>query len=161
MENNPLALANYVINNIDLTDPMGYIETYNAVANSIELGGVNRSALGTYLEGQGSPAEQCALLVYLLRQAGYPATYVWPTNSNLQLMDTTVSRLWQINVHGIICYSGIPIITNSLIVVNYPWVVANIGTNSYQIFPWLKNTAVKGLNIYDYMPTNYPTPMRG
>ena len=157
MHKDPLALANYVINNVNLTDPIAYGETANAVANSVELGGVNRSALGTYLEGQGSPVEQCALLVYLLRQAGYPATYVWPTNSNLQLLDTTVSRLWQINVHGIVWNSGIPIITNSLIVVNYPWVVANIGTNSYQIFPWLKNTAVtKGLNIYDYMPTNYP-----
>jgi len=157
MHGDPLALANYVINNIGFTDPIAYGETANAVANSIELGGVNRSALGTYLEGQGSPVEQCALLVYLLRQAGYPATYVWPTNSNLQLMDTTVSRLWQINVHGIVWNSGIPIITNSLIVVNYPWVVANIGTNSVQIFPWLKNTAInKGLNIYDYLPTNYP-----
>ncbi|MGA2279196.1 MAG: glycohydrolase toxin TNT-related protein [Verrucomicrobiota bacterium] len=157
MHGDPLALANYVVNNIGFTDPIAYGETANAVANSIELGGVNRSALGTYLEGQGSPVEQCALLVYLLRQAGYPATYVWPTNSNLQLMDTTVSRLWQINVHGIVWNSGIPIITNSLIVVDYPWVVANIGTNSVQIFPWLKNTAInKGLNIYDYLPTNYP-----
>ena len=112
------------------------VKTANAVANSIEVGGVNRSALGTYLEGQGSPVEQCALLVYLLRQAGYPATYVWPTNSNLQLLSSTVSRLWQINVNGVVWNSGIPLITNSLIVANYPWVVANIGTNSVQIFPW-------------------------
>ena len=157
MHGDPLALANFVINNIALTDPIAYGETANAVANSVELGGVNRSAQGTFLEGQGSPIEQCALLVYLLRQAGYPATYVWPTNSNLQLLDTTVSRLMQINVHGIVWNSGIPLVTNSLIVVNYPWVVANIGTNSYQIFPWLKNTAItKGLNIYDYLPANYP-----
>ena len=156
MGDNPLALANYVINNIALTDPIAYGSTANQVANSVEIGGINRSALGTYLEGQGSPAEQCALLVYLLRSAGYPATYVFPTNSNLQLLSSTVSRLWQINVNGIVWNSGIPLITNSLIVVNYPWVVANIGTNSVQIFPWLKNTAVsKGLNIYDYMPTNY------
>ena len=153
----PLALAGYVINNISLTDPIAYGETANTVGRSVELGGVNRSALGTYLEGQGSPVEQCALLVYLLRQAGYPATYVWPTNSNLQLLDTTVSRLWQINVHGIVSLAGLPVVTNSLIIVNYPWVVANIGTNTYQIFPWLKNTAVtKGLNIYDYLPANYP-----
>jgi len=157
MGNNPLALANYVINNVALTDPVAYGNTGNQVANSIEIGGINRSALGTYLEGQGSPAEQCALLVYLLRSAGYPATYVFPTNSNLQLLSSTVSRLWQINVGGVVWNTGIPVITNSLIVVNYPWVVANIGTNSVQIFPWLKNTAVsQGLNIYDYMPTNYP-----
>jgi RHS repeat-associated protein len=157
MGNNPLALANYVINNIGLTDPMGNMESYNQVSDSIEVGGVNRSALGTYLEGQGSPTEQCALLVYLLRSAGYPAAYVWPTNSNLMLMDTTVSRLWQINVHGIIFNSGIPVETNSLITVDYPWVVANIGTNTVQIFPWIKNTSVVlGQDIYSYVPTNYP-----
>ena len=157
MHSDPLALVNYVINNVALTDPIAYEETANQVANSVEVGGVNRSALGTYLEGQGSPVEQCALLVYLLRQAGYPATYVWPTNSNLQLLSSTVSRLWQINVNGIVWNSGIPVITNSLIVVDYPWVVANIGTNSVQIFPWLKNTQVtQGLNIYNYTPTNYP-----
>lgn len=158
MHSDPLALANYVINNISLCDPVAYEETANQVANSIEVGGVNRSALGTYLEGEGSPVEQCALLVYLLRSAGYPATYVWPTNSNLQLLSGTVSRLWQINVNGIVWNSGIPLITNSLIVVDYPWVVANIGTNSVQIFPWLKNTQVtQGQNIYNYMPSNYPT----
>jgi RHS repeat-associated protein len=157
MHGDPLALANYVINDVALCDPVSLEPTANVVANSIEVGGVNRSALGTYLEGQGSPVEQCALLVYLLRQAGYPATYVWPTNSNLQLLSGTVSRLWQINVNGIVANSGIPFVTNSLIVVDYPWVVANIGTNSVQIFPWLKNTQVtQGLNIYNYTPTNYP-----
>ena len=157
MGRDPLALANYVINEIGLTDPMAMIEQSKKVADSIEVGGVNRSALGTFLEKQGSPTEQCALLVYLLRQAGYSAAFVWPTNSNLKLLDTTVSRLWQIQVHGVISYSGIPVITNSLITVNYPWVVANIGTNSVQIFPWLKNTEiVEGQDVYDYLPTNYP-----
>jgi RHS repeat-associated protein len=158
MGNNPLALANYVINEIDLTDPMGLQESSKQVADSIEIGGVNRSALNVFLEGQGSPAEQCALLVYLLRQAGYPAAYVFPTNSNMRLLDTKVSQLWQMNVHGVIYFSGIPVITNSLIMVNYPWVIANIGTNSVQIFPWLKDTEiVEGQNIYNYLPTNYPT----
>ncbi len=128
------------------------------MADSIEVGGVNRSALSVFLEGQGSPTEQCALLVYLLRQAGYPAAYVFPTNSNLRLLDTRVSQLWQINVHGVIYFAGVPVITNSLITVNYPWVAANIGTNTVQIFPWLKDTElVEGQNIYDYMPTNYPS----
>ncbi|MBU6409139.1 MAG: hypothetical protein KGR98_02010, partial [Verrucomicrobia bacterium] len=157
MGRNPLALANYVINEIGLTDPMGDFEYSQYFNDSVCVGGVNRSALGTFLEGRGSPVEQCALLVYLLRAAGYPAAYVWPTNSNLKLMDTTLSRLWQINVHGVIWDSGVPVVTNSLITVNYPWVVANIGTNTVQIFPWLKNTEiVEGQNIYDYAPTNYP-----
>ena len=155
---NPLALASYVINEIELTDPMGLQETSKQVADSIEVGGVNRSALSTFLEGQGSPTEQCALLVYLLRQAGYSAGYVFPTNSNLRLLDTRLSQLWQVNVKGVIYYTGVPVITNSLIVVNYPWVVANIGTNCVHIFPWLKNTEiVEGLDVYNYLPTNYPS----
>lgn len=157
MGNNPLSLANYVINNIGLTDPMADQDASQMVNQSIEVGGVNRSAQATFLEGQGSPAEQCALLVYLLRQAGYPAAYVWPTNSNMKLLASTVSRLWQINVSSVIYFSGIPVLTNSLITANYPWVVANIGTNTVQIFPWLKNTSiVEGQNIYNYTPTNFP-----
>ena len=157
MRGDPLALVNYVINNIEITDPMASIESAQKVAESIEVGGVNRSALATFLEGQGSPVEQCALLVYLLRSAGYSAAYVWPTNSNLKLLDTTVSRLWQINVHSAVSFYGLPVISNALITVNYPWVVANIGTNTVQIFPWLKNTEiVEGQDIYDYMPANYP-----
>ncbi|NBQ68067.1 MAG: hypothetical protein EBU46_04210 [Nitrosomonadaceae bacterium] len=158
MKGNPLALASYVINEIELTDPIANYENSRYVANSVEVGGVNRSALGTFLEKQGSPTEQCALLVYLLRQAGFSAGYVFPTNSNLRLLDTRLSQLWQINVHGVIYHAGVPVVTNSLIVVNYPWVVANIGTNTVQIFPWLKDTEiVEGADIYDFMPTNYPT----
>ena len=34
--------------------------------------------------------------------------------------------------------------------------VANIGTNTVHIFPWIKDTAiVQGVNLYDYMPANY------
>jgi len=157
MGNNPLALANYVINQIGFTDPMGDQTSSQLVNDSIVLGGVNRSAQATFLEGQGSPTEQCALLVYLLRQAGYPAAYVWPTNNNLMLMANTVSGLWKVNVQSVVYYAGEPLITNALITVNYPWVVANIGTNTVQIFPWLKNTKIiEGQNIYDYMPTSYP-----
>src|SRR5439155_22849404 len=123
-----------------------------------EEGGVARSALGVFLEGQGSPAEQCALLIYLLRQAGYSAGYVFPTNNNLRLLDTRISQLWQIQVKGVIWADGRPAITNSLIVVNYPWVVVNIGTNCVHIFPWLKETEiVQGRYLYDIMPTNYST----
>jgi len=158
MGRDPLALASYVINEIDLTDPFASAEKSKVVADSINLGGINRSALGVFLEGQGSPAEQCALLVYLLRKAGYYAAYVFPTNNNLRLLDTRVSQLWRIQVKGVTYPNGIPYITNSLIVANYPWVVANIGTNCVHIFPWLKDTEiVEQRNLYDFMPTNYDT----
>lgn len=154
MGNDPLALANYVVNEIDLTDAIDYDTNYNSQP-AVNIGGVNRSALGTFQEGQGSPLEQCELLVYLLRQAGVPATYVFPTNGGLQMLDFQLSKLLRMQVHGAMNTYGQ---TNlpALINVNYPWVAAHIGTNWVQIFPWLKDTEItEGLNFYDYMPTNY------
>jgi RHS repeat-associated protein len=161
MNNDPLALASYVINEIELTDPYAAAQKSSTVNPYVNCGGVDRSALGTYLEGQGSPIEQCELLVYLLRQAGYPAAYVFPTNNNLGMMDSHISQLWRVQVDGVINVQGIPAITNSLLTVNYPWVVANIGTNTVHIFPWLKDTSIEeGVNLYDYMPTNYNTALK-
>ena len=158
MGHDPLALATYVINEIELTDPFANTDKSKVVASAINPGGINRSALAVFQEKQGSPTEQCALLVYLLRRAGYPAAYVWPTNNNLRLLDTTVSKLWQIQVKGVVYNNGIPYITNSLIAANYPWVVATIGTNCVHIFPWLKDhEIVEGANLYDYLPANYNT----
>lgn len=161
MNQDPLALASYVINEIELTDPYAAAQSATVVKSTINCGGVNRSALSTFLEGQGSPIEQCALLVYLLRQAGYYAAYVFPTNGNISLLDTRVSQLWRTQVKGVVNVLGIPYFTNSLITVSYPWVVANIGTNTVHIFPWLKDhEIVEGINLYDYMPTNYNTALK-
>ena len=160
MNNDPLALASYVINEIDLTDPFAHAQN-TTVNPEITCGGIDRSALGTFLEGQGSPVEQCALLVYLLRQAGYPAAYVFPTNNNIMMLDTHISQLWRVQVRGVVNADGIPVLTNSLLTVDYPWVVANIGTNTVHIFPWLKDTSItEGVNLYDYMPTNYNTALK-
>ena len=162
LNKDPLALASYVINEIGLTDPYAVVESNQVVKAAINCGGVDRSALGTFLEGQGSPVEQCSLLVYLLRQAGYPAAYVFPTNGNLMMLDTRISQLWRMQVKGVVSWNyGDPFLTNSLITVNYPWVVANIGTNTVHIFPWLKDTEiVEGVDLYDYMPTNYNTALK-
>jgi len=161
MNNDPLALASYVINEIDLTDPYAQAQKSSTVNPAINCGGVDRSALGTFLEGQGSPIEQCELLVYLLRQAGYPAAYVFPTNNNLYMLDSHISQLWRVQVQGVVNNDGIPLLTNSLLTVNYPWVVATIGTNTVHIFPWLKDTSIEeGVNLYDYMPTNYNTALK-
>jgi RHS repeat-associated protein len=154
MNHDPIALTRYVINEIALSDYMAF-GTSNAPYASINLGGISRNALGTFLEKQGSPAEQCALLVYLLRQAGYKAAYLYPTNNNLLMSDTHLGNLLRMKIKGAEAY-GYRYTTNENIVVNYPWVVANIGTNTVHLFPWLKDTQVtEGLNLYDYMPTNY------
>jgi len=156
MGNDPMALANYVINEIDLTDAIDYDTNQNNQA-AVNLGGVNRSALATFQEGQGSPVEQCALLVYLLRQAGVPAAYVYPTNNGLQMLDFQVSKLLRFQVKGALNYLGQ---TNlpQLIALNYPWVTAYLTNEArwVHIFPWLKDVSVvEGLDLYDYMPTNY------
>jgi RHS repeat-associated protein len=154
MGNDPLALANYVINEIGLVDAVDYDTNYNSLP-TINLGGVNRSALATFQEGQGSPVEQCALLVYLLRQAGVPATYIYPTNGGLQMLNFQVSKLLRMQLQGAqnsLGQTNVP----QLIALNYPWVAAYIGTNWVQIFPWIKDTEItEGFNFYDYMPTNY------
>jgi RHS repeat-associated protein len=161
MNKDPLALASYVINQIELTDPYAHAQSSPTVNPIVTCGGVDRSALGTFLEGQGSPVEQCELLVYLLRQAGYPAAYVFPTNNNLYMTADHISQLWRVQVKGVLYPNGIPHITNSLLTVNYPWVVVNVGTNTYHIWPWLKDTEiVEGPNFYDYLPTNYNTALK-
>src|SRR5208282_253997 len=154
--NDPVAIANYVQNQIELTDALAYNENNGqASAPAVNEGGVNRSALDVYLEGQGSPVEQCALLVYMLRQAGYPAAYVFPTNNNVQMLDTRLSALLRMQLHGAVNQYGQLYTSNTLITVNYPWVVTTISNQTVHIFPWLKDTQItEGLNLYDYMPTN-------
>jgi RHS repeat-associated protein len=156
MGNDPIALANYVINQIGLTDPVDYNDNGNVAENSINPGGVTRGALGTFMEKQGSPAEQCALLVYLLRQAGVPAVYEFAPHNGLQILDARLSQMLQFQVHGDINQAGQLYTTNTMIPVNYPWVAAYIGTNWIHIFPWLKDYRIsEGLNLFDEMPTNY------
>ncbi|HEV2318124.1 MAG TPA: choice-of-anchor Q domain-containing protein, partial [Verrucomicrobiae bacterium] len=157
MGNDPIALANYVINQIGLTDPMDYNDDGNIAEQSINPPGVTRGALGTFLEKQGSPVEQCALLVYLLRQAGVPAVYEFAPHNGLQILDARLSRMLKFQVHGGYSEAGQLYTTNTMIPVNYPWVAAYIGTNWVQIFPWLKDYEInEGLDLYDSMPTNYP-----
>lgn len=153
----PINLANYVVNEIGLYDPLMLGETnQTTVRGAVSAPGIKRSALGVLLEGQGSPTEQCALLVYLLRKSGTPAGYAFPTSDNLRLLDTTLARLWRIQVKGVTYANGIPVLTNALVLADYPWVVANIGTNTVHVFPWLKDyEIVEGANLYDFMPSAF------
>jgi len=156
MNNDPLALANYVLNEIDLTDPIAYRDDGSVATVSVNEGGVNRGALGVYLEGQGSPVEQCALLIYLLRQAGYPACYIFPPEGGLKMLDKRLSALLRMRLNGAQDAQGRLYTTNQLVAVNYPWVAAYINNQWVHLFPWAKDTAVEeGLDIYDYLPSQY------
>jgi RHS repeat-associated protein len=153
----PISIANYVQNEIELTDALSYNENSGqASAPTITQDGVSRGALGVFTEGQGSPIEQCALLIYLLRAAGYSAAYVFPTNNNIQMLDNRLSSLLRMQIHGAVDPSGNQYTSNTLITVNYPWVVTQIGTNCIHLFPWLKDTEmIEGLDLYDYLPDDY------
>lgn len=156
MRRDPIALARYVQNEISVTDAISYNDNGSVTDVSINSGGVARGALATFLEGQGSPTEQCALLVYLLRQSGTPAVFVYPPDNQLKLLDTQLSQTLRMQMAGAVNDFTQPYTTNRVVPVNYPWVAAYNGTNWVHIFPWLKDTEiVEGLNLYDYMPTNY------
>src|ERR1700731_4069054 len=158
--NDPIALANYVLNEIGLTDEMAFNESDGLVSSgpakiSVNVAGINRSALQTYLEGQGSPTEQCALLIYLLRKAGVPAGYMFPAPDGIKLLDTQLSKLLRIQIKGAVDNLGAAR-APELISVEYPWVAAYINNQWVHIFPWMKDTEIKeGLNLYDYMPDAY------
>ena len=153
----PLALAAFVMNEIEVTDAVSYnVRTNNRAEASINPGGVSRGALGVFLERQGSPLEQCALLVYLLRQAGYPAAYIFPETNTVKMLDSQLSKLLRAQLRDARDNQGNSSVPH-LIDVNYPWVTVNSGGNNWvPIFPWLKDTeVVEGLNPYDFLPTNY------
>jgi RHS repeat-associated protein len=164
MGNDPMALAAFVQNDIGLVDAVRP-GLPGAPAISINCGSINRSALDTFLEREGSPAEQCALLIYLLRQAGYPAGYVYPTGTNVFVLTDRMSQMLRRQINGTLTpgqdfsnwetqYPGL----SNYVQVNYPWVVTRIGGSTIHLFPWIKDTEItEGLNLYDYMPTNINT----
>ncbi|MEX1118860.1 MAG: DUF6531 domain-containing protein, partial [Terrimicrobiaceae bacterium] len=157
-----LALANYVLNEIELTDAISYNENGTVSEQSINAGGVSRGALATYLEGQGSPAEQCALLVWLLRKAGVPAAFASAPNNELKMLDKRMSQILKMQIRGAVDAQGNSNVPTE-IPVNYPWVAvyvpdeSNPGQHKWvHIFPWIKDTEIKeGLNLYDHMPEGY------
>ena len=61
-----------------------------------------------------------------------------------------ISQLWRMNVQGVVSYSGRSLSHRQPAHLDYPWVVANIGTNTVHIFPWIKDTEiVQGVNLYN------------
>lgn len=158
MRKDPIALTAYVHNEIELTDAIAMNDDGSINAASVNLAGINRSALTTFLTGKGSPAEQCALLVYLLRQAGYPAVYAYAPEDKLQMLDTRLSKMLRLQLKGALDDTGYYWTSNRLVSVNYPWVATYVSNQWVHVFPWLKDTEItEGLDLWDLMPTNYNT----
>ena len=159
--NDPLAIVNYVTNEIELSDALSYNENGDVDDVSINSGGMNRGALGAYLEGQGSPEEQCALLVYLLRKAGVQSGFVRAPHNQVKMLDQQLSNLLGMRIKGAITplnFQPVP----QFIPVNYPWVAAYVTVDGVQkwvhVFPWLKDVeVVEGLGVEGFLPRNKKT----
>ena len=147
----PLALARFVFNEIEVTDYVGVHPGLTATNVPIEvtLGGLRRDALAVLQEGQGSPREICVLLVYLMRACGVPAAIAEPEGANVYLLDTDFSHLIGQNIAG-------TALTPEKIPLNYPWVVIYLeGENEpfKHMFPWIKETELtEGYDLYDFIP---------
>jgi len=149
-----LNIANYVQNNIELTDAVGLSQSNDPI--SLNSQGVMRDALGTYLEGQGSPIEQCALLIYLLRKAGIPAGYIFPEHDRTLMFDQQLSAMLHMQLRGTANFLGQAAGIPELIPVNYPWVAAYVDGKWIHLFPWIKDTEVKeGKDLWNYFPDGY------
>ena len=157
LRRDPIAIANYVQNEIELTDPIGLNDDGPQSEQAVNLGGVNRSALGVYLEGQGSPIEQCELLIYMLRAANVPAAYVFAPSQGVKMLDDRLSRLLKMRLpFGRDAFDKV-YTANSLIGVNYPWVAAYVNGRWVHLFPWLKDyEVIEGMDLRDVLSSSYP-----
>ena len=148
-DRDPLALANYVLNEVLLTDAF----SPGAASSVLRSGGVRRGALGAYLEGQASPAEQCAMLVYLLRRCQIPCGYVFPASGTLKLHQNMLERLFPFAIQVSGSTNG-----NALVETDFPCVAAYVDGTWRILAPWLKDLEVQeGLDITDYTPPRYRT----
>jgi RHS repeat-associated protein len=153
--NDPIHLINRVVNEVELSNFIGYNESGSTTEASVNLGGVRRSALGTWMEKQGSPSEQCALLVYFLRKAGVPAAYCTAAHNELKMLDLRLSQLFGMQLIGAPDFVGNPVVPH-VIPTNYPWVTAYINGQWRHIFPWLKDYEnIEGYNLNEMLPGGY------
>lgn len=140
MKKDPLALAQFVQNEIDFADP--FLLRKEGVFQSSPI---QQSPLGTFLAKQGSPWEQCELLVYLLQKAGYKALYAEGATSFLP--KEFVEKMIQIHLPG-----------EKEIGFNYPWVLLLHQDEWIPLFPWIKDTFLsEGDDLYSKMPKDYAT----
>ena len=137
MKRDPLALTQYVYNEIELVDSF---HCFRDGAYQSPL--IHRNAHSTFMNGQGSPMEQCALLVYLLRKAGYQAVfgswdpYSLPRECAEKLLFTQIQ-----DEEPLFQYPGV------LLLFKNRWI---------SLFPWLKEISfTEGCDLYSLMPEGY------
>lgn len=137
MKRDPLALAQYVYNEIESVDPYLYQEDGVLHAPSIR-----RNPLTVFLEKRGSAWEQCMLLVYLLRQAGHDALY---GIGDFALSKGAMEKLFLMRFAE-----------EKEVKLHYPCVLFFEGESWIPLFPWLKEVQVEeGYDLYSLMPDEF------
>ena len=137
---------------------------YRFVHDNIEffpMYGVQKGALGTLIDGMGNPFDQSALMVALLRQAGYTANFVYgqitlspsALKNWLGTDDTNSSP-----AADLLTKCGIPYTVNmngatwESITLNHVWVKCTISGTDYVFDPSLKSYQYKtGVDIESIM----------
>ncbi|WP_158307186.1 RHS repeat-associated core domain-containing protein [Simkania negevensis] len=144
LNRDPLLIAEYVHHEIAFADPLLIQE--NGV---FQAPGIHRNPYMTYLEKMGSPWEQCQLLVYLLRKAGYPASYV--IGDPCSIPKDFAEKL---------LFTKLPEGQNEALF-RYPWVIFSDGKETISLFPWMKEMQVsEGYDLYACMPDAYASADR-
>jgi len=134
---NPVALARYVYNEIELIEPFLRREKGRFQAPAIQ-----RSSVHTFIEKQGSPWEQCVLLVDLLKHAGYQA---YTVKGTFDLPAPFVEKLLGVQLPG-----------QLIAQLDYPAVVVVDRGTQYSLFPWMKEIEVhEGYDLYSILPKEY------
>ncbi|MEI8365576.1 MAG: DUF6531 domain-containing protein [Parachlamydiaceae bacterium] len=139
MKKDPFALAQYVYNEIEFCDPFMTRKDGVFLAPSI-----HRSPYGTFLAKEGSPWEQCVLLVYLLRQAGYQAIF---TEGTCTLSASVAEKLLFLQLSG-----------EKEVSLNYPGVLFFDERQKewISLYPWMKEIhVIEGHDLYSFMPAEY------
>ncbi len=144
LKQDPLLIAQYVYQEIALVDP--YLKQENGV---FQAPGIHRNPLMTYLERRGSPWEQCQLLVYLLRKAGYQASYVM--GDPLSIPRDFAERM---------LFTKLPKAQEEALA-KYPWVIFVKGQDAISLFPWMKEIQInEGYDLYNLVPEDYASADR-
>lgn len=141
MGGNPMALTQYVQNEIELVDPFNYVE-----GNYLLPPPIYRSLVDTFLNREGSAWEQCALLTFLLQQAGYQAMCV--EGDPHSIPGEFVERMLSLYFPDV--KPGEPV------QLKYPWVLLKIDSEWISLFPWIKDIQVsEGYDAYGFLPDEY------
>lgn len=144
LKSDPMLLAQYVQNEIDFVDPFLCQEN-----GAFQAPNIQRGPYATYLDKQGSPWEQCWLLVYLLRKAGYKAEYA--IGEPCSVPKVFAEKL---------LFTQIPD-EQQEVLVQYPWVIFFDGKEWISLFPWMKEIQMReGFDLYGLLPEEYASADR-